>query len=101
MLTIRLTEHVARNKESVKKEVTDMGGKVIDTGSDAILEKGISIGISQGISQSIIKLLGCKGEVTKELSDKISMETDEVTLDNWLQLSAKVSSVEEFIEQMN
>lgn len=101
MLTIRLTEHVARNKESVKKEVTDMGGKVIDTGSDAILEKGISIGISQGISQSIIKLLGCKGEVTKELSDKISMQTDEVTLDNWLQLSAKVSSVTEFIEQMN
>lgn len=104
-LTTKLTEYVARDAENVKKEVIIMGGQVIDTGSDAILEKGISMGISmgisQGISQSIVELLQNKGEVNEELREMISIETDGNTLRRWLQLSAKVSSVAEFINQMN
>ena len=100
-LTTRLAEYVARNAENVKKEVVVMGGHVIDTGSDAIMEKGIALGISQGISQSIVRVLQCKGEVDKDLCEKIYAESDENTLNQWLQLSAEALSVEEFVHLIN
>ena len=74
-----------------------MGGKVIDTGSEAIMERGIS----QGKAVSILELLEINGELSAELRDKIMAESDEAILSKWLKLSAKVSSVEEFIQQMN
>ena len=96
-LTTKLTEYVARNAENVKKEVVVMGGQVIDTGSDTILE----MGISQGKAQSVYELLQCKGEVSDELREIIFAETDGNVLSKWLQLSAKVASIEEFEKQMH
>lgn len=92
-LTRKLIEHVARDAENIKREVIVMGGNVIDTGSDAIFKRGISA--------SIIKLLEHKEEVSPELREQILTENDVDILNKWLELSATVSSVEEFIGQMN
>ncbi len=92
-LTRKLIEHVARDAENIKREVIAMGGKVIDTGSDAIYRRGKAA--------SILELLEINGEISTELRDRVLAESDEAILSKWLKLSAKVSSVEEFIEQMD
>lgn len=88
---------MARDAENIKREVIAMGGKVIDTGSDAIMERGIS----RGKAEFIVELLESKGEVSEALREQIFGEQDINALSKWLKLSAKVHSVEEFIQQMN
>ena len=47
-----------------------------------------------------IDLLEEYGPIPKELSDRINQENNLDTLKKWLKLSAKVSSIEEFVSQM-
>lgn len=48
----------------------------------------------------VIAFLSEKGAVPEVLEDKITSEKDVEVLENWGKLAAKVSSVEEFEEQM-
>ncbi len=64
------------------------------------LEHGISQGIAQGITQgkamAILELLEELGEVSEELKDKISGETQAEVLSKWHKLAAKADSIQEF-----
>ena len=48
----------------------------------------------------ILELLDSYGKIPEELRDRISGEQDMNVLKKWLLLAAKVSSVEEFAEQL-
>ena len=48
----------------------------------------------------ILELLDSYGKIPEELRDRISDEQDMNVLKKWLLLAAKVSSVEEFAEQL-
>lgn len=52
-ITECLLNIVAAKADNVKREVTIMGGKVLELESDRLIAKGISEGIAQGISQGI------------------------------------------------
>ena len=64
------------------------------------IEIGISQGISQGISSSIIDFLSEYGQVPEALKERICGEHDVDVLKQWNKLSARVSSIEEFIDKM-
>lgn len=57
-------------------------------------------GISQGISQSIIEFLDEYGQVPESLKERIYNENDVDVLKRWNKLSARVTSVKEFMEKM-
>ena len=65
-----------------------------------VRNEGIAIGISQGIADSIIEFLNEYGEVPQSLKDRIYAQKDVSLLKQWNKLSAKVSSIEEFMEKM-
>ena len=62
--------------------------------------EGIEIGISQGISDSIMEFLGEHGDIPQNLKDRICQEEDIEKLKQWNKLSARVSSIEEFVEKI-
>ena len=72
----------------------------IEQGISQGITQGISQGITQGISDSIIEFLSEYGEVPQSLKDKIYAQKDVSLLKQWNKLSAKVSSIEEFMEKM-
>lgn len=57
-------------------------------------------GIEQGISQSIIEFLDEYGKVPESLKERIYNENDVDVLKRWNKLSARVTSVKEFMEKM-
>ena len=65
-----------------------------------VKNEGIAIGISRGIAHSIIELLSECGEVPDALKEKIYSEKDVKVLKGWTRFSARVCSVEEFMEKM-
>lgn len=108
-LTARLIDVVAGNSQNVKREVIAMGGgKVLEMESDKILQRGIEQGISQGISrgatqatmESIISFLEDYGAVPDELKEQICSENDIDKLKKWQKLSARVSSIQQFVDMM-
>ena len=60
------------------------------------LEYGISQGITQGKAMAILELLEELGEVSEELKDKISGETQAEVLSKWHKSAAKADSMKEF-----
>lgn len=56
-------------------------------------------GMTKGKTEAIIELLEEYGAVPEWLKERITQETDLDCLKNWLKLSAKVESIEEFIEK--
>lgn len=52
-LTNRLIGIIAKNADNVRREVMHMGGKVLELGSEKILQQGIQQGIEQGMQQGI------------------------------------------------
>ena len=50
--------------------------------------------------ESILILLSDYGSVPEQLAEKISHQENTETLEKWLKLAAKVSSIEEFTEKM-
>lgn len=80
------------------------GGKVLEMESEKIYNRGVEDGISKGIEQaiyeSIIEFLSEYGEIPEELKEKICSEKDVNVLKGWNKLSARVTSVEEFMEKM-
>lgn len=57
-------------------------------------------GRSEGKAESTIELLEEVGNVSIDLKEKIMSQKDMDVLTRWLKLSAKVSSIEEFVKAM-
>ena len=96
-LTTRLIEVVSRNNPNIMRGVSVMGGgKVLEMDSEKIYNRGIE----QGVAESVIELLSEYGEVPDDLKEKIYGEKDVKVLKGWTKLSARVDSVEEFMEKM-
>ena len=96
-LTTRLIEVVSRGNPSIMREVSVMGdGKVLEMESEKIYNRGLT----EGISETIIEFLSEYGAVPEELKERICNEKDTSILKQWNKLSARVSSIEEFVERM-
>ncbi len=65
-----------------------------------VKEDGRQEGIAIGISESILSLLEEIGDVPEGLRERISSEYNIDVLRRWLKLSAGVSSIESFVEEM-
>lgn len=61
---------------------------------------GIVQGKAEGKAESILVLLADYGAVPEQLEEEISAQRNAETLEKWLKLAAKVSSIEEFTEKM-
>ena len=64
------------------------------------IKEGRLEGRSEGKAQSTIELLEEVGNVSIDLKEKIMSQKDMDVLTRWLKLSAKVSSIEEFVKAM-
>lgn len=64
------------------------------------MEEGRKEGIAKGRAEDILVLLGEIGSVSETLKEKIMSETDLELLGNWLRLSAKATSIQEFEEKL-
>ena len=92
-LTARLVEVVSKDYPNIMREVSVMGGgKVLEMESEKIYNRGIA--------ESVVEFLSECGEVPDALKEKIYSEKDVKVLKGWTRLSARVSSVEEFMEKM-
>lgn len=67
---------------------------------EELLKSREKAGIAQGKAESIIVLLSNHGSVPTQLAERISTQKNAETLEKWFKLAAKVSSIEEFAEQM-
>lgn len=63
-------------------------------------EEGLVQGYTKGYAQSILNLLEMHGDVPEGIRQRIQQEQENKQLMVWLQLAAKVNSVEEFAEKM-
>ena len=96
-LTTRLIEVVSRGNPNIMREVSVMGGgKVLEMESEKIYNRGLT----EGISETIIEFLSEYGAVPEGLKERIYNEKDTSILKQWNKLSARVSSIEEFVERM-
>ena len=60
------------------------------------MSEGRTEGISEGKAETLLTVLGCKGEVPEALRNKIQSEKDLNLLNNWLLRAISCESVEEF-----
>ena len=98
---IQLHEQVTELKKWRELEVRFM------TGEELMQQRerkgrlaGLAEGKAEGKADSIFELLEECGTVPESLRKQIYEQKDAKVLTRWLRLSAKVSSVEEFMEQM-
>ena len=64
---------------------------------------GKAEGLAEGLAvviESILEILSDHGEILPELREQIMEERDMDTLKRWVKLSARVTSIEEFIGKM-
>ena len=96
-LTERLIDVVAKDSHNVKREVATMGGgKILEMESEKILQRGILT----ATMDSIISFLEDYDTVPENLRAEIYAQSDIEKLKNWQKLSAKVGSIQEFIDNM-
>lgn len=62
--------------------------------------KGRQAGLAEGKAESILELLEDCGTVPESLKTKLYEQKDADILTRWLKLSARVTTVEQFTEQM-
>ena len=94
---IQLHEQVTELKKWRELEVRFMTGEELMQQRE---RKGRLAGLAEGKADSIFELLEECGTVPESLRKQIYEQKDAKVLTRWLRLSAKVSSVEEFMEQM-
>ena len=102
---IQLHEQVTELKKWRELEARFMTGEELmqqreRKGRLAGLAEGKAAGLAEGKADSIFELLEECGTVPESLRKQIYEQKDAEVLTRWLRLSAKVSSVEEFMEQM-
>ena len=102
---IQLHEQVTELKKWRELEARFMTGEELmqqreRKGRLAGLAEGKAAGLAEGKADSIFELLEECGTVPESLRKQIYEQKDAKVLTRWLRLSAKVSSVEEFMEQM-
>ena len=61
-------------------------------------DAGIKAALQRGKVEAVLELLDDLGDVTMELRNKISAQTDLQKLKEWHKLAAKAGSLEDFIE---
>jgi len=65
------------------------------------LEKGKEEGKIEGKINDILEFLGEKGNVSKELREKIFVQDNVDQLGKWLKLAARTNSIDEFVDNMD
>ena len=95
---IQLHEQVTELKKWRELEARFMTGEELMQQSERLA--GLAEGKAEGKADSIFELLEECGTVPESLRKQIYEQKDAKVLTRWLRLSAKVSSVEEFMEQM-
>ena len=65
------------------------------------IAEGIAKGKTEGRIEAILELLEELGSIPENLMQTISSQQDISTLNRWHKLSAKVSTIDEFMEKMN
>ena len=91
------TDMMCKGMEDWKQELL---GEGIKEGRIEGRKEGRLEGRSEGKAQSTIELLEEVGNVSIDLKEKIMSQKDMDVLTRWLKLSAKVSSIEEFMNAM-
>ena len=102
---IQLHEQVTELKKWRELEARFMTGEELmqqreRKGRQAGLAEGKVQGRAEGKADSIFELLEDCGTVPESLREQIYAQKDVEVLTRWLKLSAKVDSVQEFMEQM-
>lgn len=96
-------ENLIKNRNVTESEKKSMCKAIEDLKNDAIAEgrvEGKIEGKVEGKAEYIIELLEECGEVPDHLCSKILAQKDLDILKKWHKLSAKVSTVQEFVEKM-
>ncbi len=83
-----------------KEGKTDMMCKGMEDWKEELLSEGRAEGKAEGRAESTIELLEELGSVSIDLKEKIMQQKDSDILKRWLKLSARVGSIEEFINAM-
>ncbi len=102
---IQLHERVTELKKRRKLEARFMTGEELmmqreRKGRQAGLAEGKAKGFTEGKANSILELLEDCGTVPESLKTKLYEQKDADILTRWLKLSARVTTVEQFTEQM-
>lgn len=92
---LELVEIVEEVKQSEEWEAVKMN--ILEIG----IERGRDEGRAEGRAQSILELLMGKGPISEKLYDRVLSEKDELVLQQWLLLAARVQDVSEFESEMD
>ena len=61
--------------------------------------KGLAQGVAQGMVQTITDFLTDLGDIPQALTDALTAESDPEILRQWVKLSAKAMTIDDFIEK--
>lgn len=75
-------------------------GAIIAREMEESEERGRKVGRAEGRASALLTVLASKGEVTKQLEQKIQAQKKSELLDQWLRIAATASDVEAFEEQI-
>lgn len=90
------------NQEAHMKCVRQEGYEEgLTKGKELGITQGITQGFTKGIAESIMELLVDLGTIPDDLSKKILQETDIQRLKAWHKLAAKVTSIEQFMDNFS
>ena len=79
------------------KALDDLYNDGVAKGETIGLTKGEAIGKTENSRETILDFLSEHGEITNEITEKLNAENDLNVLKKWIKLSARVSSIEEFV----
>ena len=63
-------------------------------------EEGENTGIVKGKRDAILVLLQEKGTISEELCEIITTQTDTTTLNAWIKIASRVTSIEQFMNEI-
>ena len=63
-------------------------------------EEGENTGIVKGKRDAILVLLQEKGTISEELCEIITTQTDPTTLNEWIKIASRVTSIEQFMNEI-
>lgn len=81
-------EHIEMEREEAKEEGFEEG-----------FDEGLEKGVSKGLKDALEELLSGFGPLPAQIRERIERETSSAALREWIRLSARAESVEEFVEK--
>ncbi|MGN0356037.1 MAG: hypothetical protein ACI4EI_13325 [Muricoprocola sp.] len=104
-LISRIADYIFSKSERIRKGMKGiMGGQILELESDKLIKKAEEIGKADGKAdgkaECILEVLKELGQISEELSAKISNEKNIDVLTRWFKAALKSDSIEEFQSKM-